>query len=196
MRDTEAPQPRFADVELERQGITLDGTLEAVSDLLDTQGELVERVRQELVRGLKNPETGREGLNAQQVLRSFTLKSIKNWDLRELCERITDGITLRIFTTFFARRVPKHDAFNRAFNRLTPPTVRAVNEIVVRAAVDLRVEDGKKLRVDTTVVETDIHFPTDSTLLWDCVRIITRTAKRLVKTLPTGVHFSNHTRQA
>src|SRR5213594_4996374 len=96
MRDTETPQPSFADVELQRQGITLDGTLQAVSDLLDEHGELVERVRQDLVRGLKNPETGRGGLNAQQVLRSFTLKSIKNWYLRELCERITDGITLHL----------------------------------------------------------------------------------------------------
>src|SRR5712691_7392273 len=146
MRDTEAPQPSFADAELQGQGITLDGTLQAISDLLDQHGELVDRVRQDLVRGLKNPETGREGLTARQVLRSFTSKSIKNWDLRELRERITDGMTLRIFTTFFARRVPKHDAFNRSFNRLTPPTVQAVNEIVVRAAVDLRVEDGKKLR--------------------------------------------------
>jgi len=196
MREAQAPQPSFADVELQRQGITLDGTLQAISDLLDQHGELVDKVRQDLIRGLKRPETGREGLNAQQVLRSFTLKTIKNWDLRELRERITDGMTLRIFTTFFARRVPKHDAFNRAFNRLTPPTVRAVNEIVVRAAVDLRLENGKKLRVDTTVVESDIHFPTDSTLLWDSVRVITRTAKRLVSKLPGGLRFSNHTRQA
>src|SRR5712691_6968757 len=178
MRSAAHHQPSFADVELQSQGVTLDNTLQAVSDLFDQHGELVELVRQDLVRGLKHPEAGREGLNAQQVIRSFTVKSIKNWDLRELCERITDGITLRIFTTFFTRRVPQHDAFNRAFNRLTPPTVQAVNEIVVRAAVDLRVEDGKKLRVDTTVVETDIHFPTDSTLLWDSVRVITRTAKR------------------
>jgi IS5 family transposase len=197
MRDTDEPQPSFADAELQNQGITLDGTLQAVSDLVDKHGELVDRVRQDLVRGLKNPKTGREGLNAQQVLRSFVLKSIKNWDLRELRERITDGITLRLFTAFFARRVPKHDAFNRSFNRLTPTTLRAVNEIVVQAAVGLGVEDGKKLRVDTTVVETDVHFPTDSTLLWDCVRVITRTVHRLLGKLPAGTaRFPNHTRQA
>src|SRR5215475_7685169 len=57
--------------------------------------------------------------------------------------------------------VPKHDAFQRGFIRLTPQTLRAVNDLVVRAAVELGLEDGAKLRVDTTVVQTDIHHPTD-----------------------------------
>jgi IS5 family transposase len=70
--------------------------------------------------------------------------------------------------------VPKHDAFNRSFNRLTPATFKAINELVVEAAVKLGVEDGSKLRVDTTVVETNIHHPTDNTLLWDVVRALTR----------------------
>ncbi|HUE22074.1 MAG TPA: hypothetical protein VMQ86_10355 [Bryobacteraceae bacterium] len=54
--------------------------------------------------------------------------------------------------------MPKHDAFNRAFNRLTPQTLEAINQAVIEAAVDLGLEDGKKLRVDTTVVETNIHY--------------------------------------
>ena len=66
--------------------------------------------------------------------------------------------------------MPKHDAFQRAFNRLIPQTLQALNESVVQAAVTLGLEEGKKLRVDPTVVETDIHYPTDSTLLWDTVR--------------------------
>src|SRR5258708_10394399 len=99
---------------------------------------------------------------------------VKSWDLRELSERIADGYTVRHFTDFRSHPVPKHDAFNRAFNRLTPETLQAVNELIVQAAVDLGLEDGKKLRVDSTVVQTDVHHPTDSTLLWDTVRVITR----------------------
>lgn len=79
---------------------------------------------------------------------------VKDWDYRELRERIADGYTLRIFTNFYARSVPKHDAFNRSFNRLTPATLQAVNNAVVEAAVDAGLEDGAKLRVDTTVVES------------------------------------------
>jgi hypothetical protein len=96
---------------------------------------------------------------------------VKNWNYRELRERIADGYTLRQFTDFYCQPVPKHDAFNRAFNRLTPQTLQAVNELVVQAAVDLGLEDGQKLRVDSTVVQTDIHHPTDNTLLWDVVRV-------------------------
>ena len=81
-----------------------------------------------------------------------------NWDYRELRERINDGYTLRGFTQFDSHLVPKHDAFNRAFNRLTPATLEAINQAVVQAAVQLGLEDGKKLRVDTTVVETNIHY--------------------------------------
>jgi IS5 family transposase len=122
---------------------------------------------------------------------------VKNWDYRELRERIADGYTLRYFTQFASQVVPKHDAFNRAFNRLTPATLQAINDAVIQAAVDLGLEDGTKLRVDTTVVETDIHHPTDNTLLWDSVRVITRLVRQLDDLLPAGVGpFTNRTRAA
>jgi IS5 family transposase len=164
------PQISFADLEFLRLGIQLEPTLKVIAEFLDTHAALVEGVRRDLARGLKKPATGRHGVTAPQVLRSLILMRVKNWDYRELRERIADGYTLRQFTQFNRQRVPKHDAFNRAFNRLTPETLQAVNDAVVDAAVGLGLEDGTKLRVDTTVVETDIHHPTDNTLLWDSVR--------------------------
>ncbi len=191
------PQVSFADLEFLQQGVRLEPVLQAICDFIDQHGELVKRVRRDLRRGLKNPTTGRSGLTAEQVLRSLTLQRVKNWDYRELRERIADGFTLRRFTDFFSRPVPKHDAFNRAFNRLTLQTLQAINELVVRAAVALGLENGKKLRVDTTVVETDIHHPTDSTLLWDTVRVVTRLVRQLDKLLPKGVGaFTIRTRAA
>ena len=166
-----------------RQGIRLEPLLQAVSDFLDDQHAMIERVRRDLVRGLKKPGSGRGGLTPQQVLRSLVLMRVKNWDYRELRERIADGLMLRQFAEFYCDRVPKHDAFNRGFNRLTPDTLKAVNDLVVQAAVGLGLEDGTKLRVDTTVVQTDIHHPTDNTLLWDVVRVVTRLVGRLGKAL-------------
>ena len=164
----------FADLELLRQGVRLEPLLQAICDFLDRQPAPVERVRRDLVRGLRQPDHGRRGLTAPQVLRALVLMRLKNWDYRELRERIADGITLRQFADFHCEKVPRHDAFNRSFNRLTPVTLKAINELVVEAAVKLGVEDGSKLRVDTTVVETDVHHPTDNTLLWDVVRVLTR----------------------
>src|SRR6059058_296984 len=179
------------------QGLRLEPLLGAISDFLDDQGDMVERVRRDLVRGLKKPGSGRSGLTPRQILRSLVLMRLKNWDYRELRERIADGLTLRQFTDFYCAAVPKHDAFQRCFIRLTPQTLKAVNDLVVRAAVELGLEDGAKLRVDTTVVQSDIHHPTDNTLLWDVVRVVTRLVGRLREAVPQRIQgFSNHTRVA
>jgi transposase, IS5 family len=191
------PQISFADWELWQQGIVLEPPLQSISDFLDDHEEVIEAVRRDLERGLKNPATGRDGLTPQQVLRSLILMRVKNWNYRELRERVSDGYTLRQFTDFYCQPVPKHDAFNRAFNRLTPKTLQAVNELVVQAAVDLGLEDGQKLRVDSTVVQTDIHHPTDSTLLWDVVRVITRLIGCLAEAVQQRFQgFRNRTRAA
>ena len=191
------PQLSFADLQLRNQGVHLDPLLQGILTFLDDQAPLVEQVRQDLVRGLKNPNTGRGGITPAQTLRSLILMRVKNWDYRELRERINDGFTLRGFTDFDSQRVPQHDAFNRAFNRITPATLQAINQAVVQTAVQLGLEDGKQLRVDTTVVETNIHFPTDATLLWDTVRTVTRLVEDLHEILPRGVQrFTNRTRSA
>jgi transposase, IS5 family len=190
-------QVSFADVEFMRQGVFLDPTLQTISDFLDQHEEMIAKVRGDLERGLKNPRTGRHGLTPPQVLRSLVLMRFKSWDYRELRERIQDGYTLRLFTDFRSQPVPQHQAFNRAFNRLTPETLRTINQWVVRVAVGLGLEDGQKLRVDTTVVETDIHHPADNTLRWDTVRVLTRLVGQLAQTLGRRLKaFHNRTRAA
>ncbi len=78
----------------------------------------------------------------------------------------------------------KHDAFNRNFNKLSPETVRLINEGAITGAVELKIENGKKSRVDSTLSETDIHYPTDASLLSDSVRVITRLVGRLSEMFP------------
>jgi len=177
-------QVTFADLELRAQGVRLEPLLQFLSEFLDQHLELLELVSRDLRRGLKQPDSGREGLAALQVLRSFVLQRVKNWDLRELRERVADGLTLRVLTSFYADQVPRHQAFHRAFSRLTPDTIRALNGVVVATAVAMGIEDGSQLRVDTTVVQTNIQFPTDSKLLWDCVRVLSRLVERLAEHLP------------
>jgi transposase, IS5 family len=117
-------QVSFADFELVRQGLCLEPVLQTISDFLDDQKDMIEQVRRDLTRGLKKAETGRNGLTPQQVLRSLVLMRVKNWNYRELRERIADGCTLRQFTDFYCLPVPKHDAFQRGFVRLTPQTLK------------------------------------------------------------------------
>src|SRR5262245_2098164 len=190
-------QSDFADLAFRQQGVELDPILQNISHFIASHDELIEQVRQDLVRGLKHPNTGRNGLTSSQVLCSFVLRRIKNWEYRELRERIADGYTLRQFTDFYREPVPRHDAFNRAFNRLTPQTLETINALIIHAAVEMRLDDGSKLRVDTTCVDTNIHHPTDSRLLWDSVRVLTRLADRLVEKVgPPLLPFPHHTRAA
>jgi transposase, IS5 family len=191
-------QLSFTDLEFQRQGIQLNPELQTIADFLDQHQELIEHIRADLLRGLQKPDSGRQGLTPTQVLRCLVLMRIKNWDLRELRDRIADGYVLRLFADFRGdQTVPKHDAFCRSFNRLTPQTMRSVNDFVVQAAVDLGLEDGDQLRVDSTVVQSHIHHPTDSTLLWDVVRVLTRLVHRLFEALGRAVRrFSNRTRAA
>jgi IS5 family transposase len=90
------PQLSFADLELRSQGVHLDPLLQGILGFLDDHAALVEQVRQDLARGLKNPNTRRGGITPAQTLRSLILMRVKNWDYRELRERINDGYTLAI----------------------------------------------------------------------------------------------------
>lgn len=192
-----AEQISFAEAEMLAKGV-LDATLKRISNVLDGHGSLVDAVYRDLVRGLKHSKTGRNGMTATQLLRSYILWRIKNWDMRELRERIADGIATRLFTRFNSGCVPNHQTFNRNFNRLTPETLRLLNDAVILVAVDLGVEDGRKQRMDTTVVQSNIHFPTDSGLLWDVVRVHTRLVKQLRDVFGPALRgdFSDRTRRA
>ena len=111
-------QRTFDDLALTQQGVVLEPLLQTISDFLDDHEGLISLIQSDLRRGLKNPDAGRKGLTAQQVLRSLVLMRVKNWDYRELRERIADGLTLRRFTDFYCQPMPKHDAFQRGFVRL------------------------------------------------------------------------------
>jgi IS5 family transposase len=166
------------------QGVGMEPVLKQISAYVDQHAELIEAVEQQLREGLKKPKMGRRGLTGAQVLLSWILMRMKNWDYRELAERICDGITLRVFTRFYSNAVPGYTAFHRGHSRLTPELIRRINDALLQAAVQDGLEDGEAARGDTTVVETDIHHPTDASLLWDTVRVLSRLLEQLRKLVP------------
>jgi IS5 family transposase len=185
MREITRTQISFADLEVGRS-LRLDPVLQQISAFLDRHGELVTAVHRDLRRSLKHVQRGRRGLSAEQALRSFVLMRTKNWDYRELAERVADGFTLRQFTRFDSAPVPRHHAFHRAFVRLQATTLRQINDAIVAAAVQMGLEDGERLRLDTTVVETDIRYPRDSGLLWDTVRVLNRLVGHIGELAPAA----------
>src|SRR2546427_10564337 len=94
------PQLSFADLELQFQGVQLDPLLRTIAEFLDQHLTLIEQVRKDLERGLKNPRTGRNGIAPSHVLRSLVLMRVKNWAYRVLHEATHESFTLRSITAF------------------------------------------------------------------------------------------------
>lgn len=165
-----------------------DPTLRRIDALLEDDA-LVELIADTLAR--RHPQStrrGRLGTPATVLLRMLVLKHLRDWSF-ETCEREVRGsLVYRAFCRIDGERVPDAKTLIRLSHLLDEPVLKAVLVRVVGLARRERVARGQRLRVDTTVVETPIHYPTDSTLLADGVRVLTRTMRQL------GERVRNRTR--
>jgi IS5 family transposase len=127
----------------------------------------------------KSKTRGRPGTPAEIILRLLLLKHIRDWSYEELAREVRANLVYREFTHIGGGKVPDDKSISRFGRQLGPEVVEELHRRVVDIARQNRVVQGRKLRVDTTVVETNIHYPTDSTLLNDGVRVLTRVMKRI-----------------
>jgi IS5 family transposase len=156
-----------------------DPTLRRIDTLLEDEG-LVDRVAEALAR--RHPQSqrrGRLGTPAAVVLRMLILKHLHDWSFDE-CEREVRGsLVYRAFCRIDGERVPDAKTLIRLAHLLDEPVLKDLLAHLVALGRARRVIQGRRLRVDTTVVETNIHYPTDATLLADGVRVLTRGLQRL-----------------
>jgi transposase, IS5 family len=124
---------------------------------------------------------GRRGTPADVVLRLLTLKHIRNWSYEELEREVRANLVYRDFTHVGGGKMPDAKTMARWGAVLGPQVLKQVHERMVKIAQAKGVTTGRRMRVDTTVVETNIHYPTDSTLLGDGVRVLTRTMKKITQ---------------
>ncbi len=156
-----------------------DPTLRRIDALLDDES-LVDRVTAALAqRRPQSPRRGRLGTPAAVVLRILVLKHLYDWSFDE-CEREVRGsLVYRAFCRIDGERVPDAKTLIRLAHVLDPTVLKDLLAQLVMVGRAKRIIHGRRLRVDTTVVETNIHYPTDATLLGDGVRVLTRTLQRL-----------------
>jgi transposase, IS5 family len=134
--------------------------------------------------GKRRPQSrcrGRRGVPADVVLRLLVLKHIRNWSYEVLEREVRANLVYRDFTHVGAAKTPDAKTMGRWGVALGPEVLKQVHAGVVRIARDEGLSVGRSMRVDTTVVETDIHHPTDSTLLGDGVRVLTRIMRKITK---------------
>ncbi len=127
----------------------------------------------------KSRSRGRLGMPAEVVLRLLILKHVRNWSYAVLEREVRANLVYRDFTRVGGAKTPDSKTMGRWGVALGPEAVRQVHESMVAIAQDKGLVTGRRMRVDTTVVETNIHYPSDSTLLGDGVRVLTRTMKKI-----------------
>jgi len=179
VEDLWEPWMRHADTALE------DDTL-----LLTIQQELAKRCK-------KSKTRGRHATPAEVVLRMLLLKHVRDWSYETLSREVRANLVYREFTRIGGGKVPDDRTMANLARQLGPEVIQKLHRRVVEIAQENKIATGRKMRVDTTVVETDIHYPTDSTLLGDGVRVLTRIMTKVAaKVGKVGAQLRDRSRSA
>jgi IS5 family transposase len=177
----------FAEHEIGRQ-------LKAMSQWLDEHRELIGRAAEDLRRhGAR--ETGRQGLPAESVLRCALLKQHRQLSYEELAFHLEDSASFRAFARLPLSWTPKKAVLHMTISAIRAETWEAINRILLVSARQEKVETGKVVRLDSTVTAALMHEPSDSSLLWDAVRVMVRLLKG-ADALVGGLVWRDHRRAA
>ena len=153
--------------------------MRTADSLLDDE-QLVERVFEAQARRcLKSRTRGRRQTPAEVVLQLLILKHVRDWSFEVLEREVRANLVYRTFARIGAEKVPDAKTLGRLGQVVGPDVVADLHRRIVEIAVEKKVVAGRRMRVDTTVVETNIHYPTDSSLLGDGTRVLTRVMKKV-----------------
>ncbi len=170
--------------------------LARISAILDKLPGASEWVAKDLVKGTKATKAGRAGMSGEQVLRAAMLKQMHCWSYEDLAFHLSDSPTFRTFCRIgMMQRAPKRSALAENIKRVKPETFERVNQLVIGRAKREGVENGKRVRIDSTVIDSNIHHPLDSSLLYDVVRVLTRILKKARRWTDRHL-FSSHVKRA
>lgn len=165
-----------------------------MSKVLDATPKVLELVFADLTRARRST-TGREGMTAEQVVRCAVLKQYRQLTYEELAFHLEDSDAFRTFSRLEMGQYPCKSILQENIKAIREETWEAIHREIINHARQEKIETGRTIRIDATAVETDIHHPTDSTLLADGIRIITRWLTEGKALTPTPRYqFSDHQR--
>jgi len=171
--------------------------LQAIDRILDDNPKITVLVTADLNRHVKSRVGAKPKVTAEQAVRLALLKQLKGYSYRALEEHVNNTPIFRQFTRFYGGAIPDFSVMERAIKQIRPETWAAINAVLVGYAVEKKVENGQRLRTDTTVIETDIAPPVDARLLADGVRVLTRLMKGVRESRPAlSFPFAKRTRRA
>jgi IS5 family transposase len=172
--------------------------LNAISCILDQNPIIYDLAMQDLSVTIKKSKAGAKGMTAEQVVRAAIIKQMFQFSYMDLAFHLMDSGSLKRFCFIgIADKGFKKSVLCKNIKAISPKTWEAINRCLVHFAKDEGIEKGREVRIDCTVVESNIHAPSDSTLLWDSVRVLARTLKKAKDSFPrSGICFQDHTRRA
>jgi IS5 family transposase len=170
----------------------LAAELKAIDELLDEIPEMIDLVHSDIDHS-KSKKGRRAEISAEQILRSAILMQLRRLHYRELAEEIDVNMLYRKFTRFYGKKIPHYTQLNDLIKALSPRTMARLNATLLQLGIKKKVEDGKAVRFDTTVSETNIAYPVDARLLNDSVRVLDRHLAQLKAAAP-GLAFPYHRR--
>lgn len=187
-RPVDSPAPTLTDPVLNELDALLDDPI------------LFDLVRHDLCKHYKQSKCGHPPIPVEVTLRLIILRRRKKWSYRQTEQEVKDHSGYRWWVRVYQQRVPDHSTLNDLERVIQPETLHRINDRLLVLAQERRLTQGYKLRVDSTVTESHIHHPTDSSLLVDGVRVLSRLVQRAQPWLPCtlvrqGVS-SNHLRSA
>ena len=155
-------------------------------------------IQQELAKRCKKSKTrGRKAIPAEVILRMLLLKHVRDWSYEALSREVRANLVYREFTRIGGEKVPDDRTMGNLARQLGPEVIEKLHRRVVGIAQENQIATGRKMRVDTTVVETDVHYPTDSSLLGDGVRVLTRIMKKVTAVVgKAGTQMRDRSRSA
>lgn len=156
-----------------------------ISQLLDDNPQLVSLVHRDLAKMLSQSKRGRKSeYTSEQILRSLLVMFIEQDSYRQVVIRIENSEFLQSFVGLGIKPMMDYSFLNKAFCILSDKTWQTMNHILAKHAKQQEKISPEKLRLDTTVYETNIHYPTDSSLLWDSFRTLARLLQQIQQELP------------
>ena len=172
--------------------------LQEISQIIDSNPIINEWVLQDLTRDKVLTDTGAEGMTAEQVIRTAIIKQMEGYSYEELAFHLLDSICYRSFCRIgISDKGFQKSALCNNIKAISDDTWESINRILVAYGQDKNIEKGKQSRIDCTVVSSNIHAPTDSSLLYDSVRVLTRMLYKInERFVAINIPYSDHTRRA
>jgi IS5 family transposase len=172
--------------------------LSAISRILDSNPIIYDLVMQDLSPQGTKSKAGAKGMTAEQVIRAAVVKQMFEFSYKDLAFHLVDSVSLKRFCHIgIGDKGFKKSVLCKNIKAISPQSWEAINQCLVRYAKDNGIEKGRQVRMDSTVVESNIHAPSDSTLLWDSVRVLARILAKTKDLFPrSGIVFQNHRRRA